>query len=333
MKLFLKLLLAISATMLLTELSIRLVSFFGILGNIYQGVHISPYDQSFNTWYFMEKANSRLEDTKSEFSYSYTINEFGCLDYPETDTTGLRILILGDSYSFGIGAHQDSSWAIQLKSILEAKTGRSVYLINASRQGSDPFFSYMVYRDKMALMKPDIILLGLNSSDLYEVYARGGYERFKADGSTATKKSPPLAWLYKYSHLGRYFMKKAMRINNAYLYKESQEDQLIIDTQEKIGNCLEDFKETAHQHNAQFIPFIFSLPWEITYGHKDKILTLSDRKALSQDIISIRDCMNDYYQTHDISAYYWPEDRHYNAKGYKVMAECLSNQLLLKLSE
>jgi hypothetical protein len=316
------------AVIILVETSMRIFAAFDIFSNIHQGIYISPYDQRMDTWYFLEQPNSEVIEENDEFSYTYRTNEQGALAYKRKDSADLNILVMGDSYSFGIGAPQDSSWAVQLMALLEQKTGKTINLVNASKPGSDPFFSYLVYRDKLSHLHFDIILLGINSSDLYEVYARGGYERFKEDGSTQTKKAPWHATIYKYFYLGRYLLKKALKIENAYLYSENNIDELIYDAQEVVGDCLFDFKALAESKKGLFVPFVFALPWEIIYKQKDRVLTLEDRAALSDNRISIRDCMAEYYHSHNIEEYYWPQDRHYNSNGYRVMAECVSNQLL-----
>jgi hypothetical protein len=306
----------------------RIFAALNIFSNIHQGIYISPYDQCLDTWYFLEQPNSIVVEENEEFSYAYRTNELGALAYEPKDNADLKVLVMGDSYSFGIGAPQDSSWAVQLMSLLEEQTGKIITLVNASKPGSDPFFSCLVYRDQLSHLHFDMILLGINSSDLYEVYARGGYERFKKDGSTQTKKAPWHASVYKYSYLGRYLFKKALKIDNAYLYSEDNVDELIYNAQEAIGDCLLDFKALAESKKSLFIPFAFALPWEITYQQKDRILTLEDRAALSENRISIRDCMAEYYRTHPIEEYYWARDRHYNSRGYTVMAECLLEEIM-----
>jgi hypothetical protein len=306
----------------------RIFATLNIFSNIHQGIYLSPYDQRLDTWYFLEPPNSEVTEENDEFTFTYRTNASGALAYQPKDSADLHVLVMGDSYSFGIGAPQDSSWAVQLMSLLEEQTGKIITLVNASKPGSDPFFSYLVYRDQLSHLHFDMILLGINSSDLYEVYARGGYEHFKKDGSTQTKKAPWHASVYKYSYLGRYLFKKALKIENSYLYSEDNVDELIHDAQEAIGDCLFDFKSLAEDNESYFVPFVFALPWEIVYQQKDRILTLEDRTTLADNRISIRDCMAEYYRTHPIEEYYWAQDRHYNSRGYTVMAECLLGEIM-----
>jgi len=60
-----------------------------------------------------------------DFKFNYTTNELGLREKPVAefvaDTTAIKIVTLGDSYTEGVGAEYDSSWPKQLQYMLKAK--------------------------------------------------------------------------------------------------------------------------------------------------------------------------------------------------------------------
>jgi hypothetical protein len=89
-------------------------------------------------------------EKKSEFKYEHRYNSLG-LRNDEIKTpkpaNEYRILGLGDSFTEGIGAPQDSSWLPLLQNILQQKTSQyKINCINAGHAGSDPVFDYQLLK-------------------------------------------------------------------------------------------------------------------------------------------------------------------------------------------
>lgn len=144
----------------------------------------------YHTWFPNEK-----HDLKNiEFSYSRHTNSLGFSDREwavQKDTTKLRIITLGDSFTEGDAAPADSAYPFLLQQIL----GERVEVLNAGICGCDPVFNYKNLEDRLLKYQPDVVIQTISTNDLFkDISLRGGFERFMPEGVIYTP-SPPI-WFY-----------------------------------------------------------------------------------------------------------------------------------------
>lgn len=101
-----------------------------------------------------------------EFSHEAAINSLGFRgrEWDPGDTTAVRILAIGDSFTFGMGVDQDASWPMVLESQLRA-TGHDVAIANLGMPGAAPSDYVRIARKAIPALKPDIILIGVLQGD------------------------------------------------------------------------------------------------------------------------------------------------------------------------
>ncbi|MEE2887016.1 MAG: GDSL-type esterase/lipase family protein, partial [Planctomycetota bacterium] len=80
----------------------------------------------------------------------------------------VRILVLGDSMTFGHGVRNEESWPNQLEKILSADPGKRVDVINAAVKGYGTDHQYKFFRDRLVSLKPDILVLAAYGNDLVD---------------------------------------------------------------------------------------------------------------------------------------------------------------------
>lgn len=112
-------------------------------------------------------------------SLGYRGKEF-LLNKPPNTT---RILVLGDSFTFGIGVSDEETYPYQLEKILKEKGHSNTEVINAGYADAFSPDSYYLYLKKRGLaLKPDIVILGFfvynDISDLAETV----WEKADKDG-------------------------------------------------------------------------------------------------------------------------------------------------------
>ena len=103
---------------------------------------------------------------RDEFDTQVIINAHGyrdddfALEKPEGTE---RILVLGDSFTFGWGVESDETYSQQLEKILAGNhPGRSIEVINAGfASGPFPGTYYLYLREKGLELDPDLIVVGL----------------------------------------------------------------------------------------------------------------------------------------------------------------------------
>ena len=80
----------------------------------------------------------------------------------------LRVLVLGDSMTFGHGVRDDESWPNQLEMHLAESPGPKVDVINAAVKGYGTDHQYKFFRDRLVPLRPDVVVLAAYGNDLID---------------------------------------------------------------------------------------------------------------------------------------------------------------------
>jgi hypothetical protein len=98
----------------------------------------------------------------------YRINSAGCRDheYPlHKSAGGLRAVVLGDSFTFGMGVNLEDTYPKQLERILQATRAR-VEIINCGVIGHSMWQHRITLEKRAWRYNPDLIILGIYQDDL-----------------------------------------------------------------------------------------------------------------------------------------------------------------------
>jgi lysophospholipase L1-like esterase len=139
-----------------------------------------------------------------EFDTAVSIDQHGLrgAEVCARDRSRLRVLALGDSFTFGVGVEDDQPWIVGLAGVLGA-AGFPAEGLNAGAPGygvPDAADWLEVYG---AEIDPDLVLLAVfPGNDLYDA-APGGTKMEVVDGELrrAGERSDVKRWLYYHSHL------------------------------------------------------------------------------------------------------------------------------------
>ncbi len=284
--------------------------------------YASPYSEDKdNDWFHIWSNEHDLKT--NEYTFHRTINSENLSDkeHPvDKNVNEFRIIGLGDSFTEGDGADADSTWLKFLeRSLSKYPIKKQLTYINAGVCGSDPFFEFVLLKERLLKYKPDVVLLAVNNSDIYDILIRGGMERFRPDGTIKYNNAPWWEPIYACSRIARLFF-HALGYNKLFV---KNNDCRLIKSKEKIIETLELFKILAKENKFDLI-IIF---------HPDKTdvllkqLKLNDvyQKLFCEKQLSIFN-MLDYFATHEkidssnYAQYYWVKDGHHNAKGYAAFA-------------
>ncbi len=171
----------------------------------------SGYNQNRPTWFYSWSPNAEFDLDQKDFKYHYKTNHLGIRERDTfyTDTAATKILCLGDSYTEGYGAPYDSSYPKLMEQALNQR-GFHNQVYNAGIAASDPFYSYILFKEKLQNTHPNYVFITFNSSDLTDFAYRGGLERFKSDGTVQGRKGPWYEPVYQYSYLARFFINNVL---------------------------------------------------------------------------------------------------------------------------
>ena len=140
---------------------------------------------------------------RTEYDHEVSVNSVG-LRGPEVESVGdaLRVLALGDSFTFGIGVEDEETFVFQLADLFDA-TGQRAVAFNAGVPGYGVPDSVDRLARHIESLEPDLVVLALfTGNDLQEAAqpdagVRGGLILRGDQVKSAGLKD----WLYRHSHL------------------------------------------------------------------------------------------------------------------------------------
>jgi lysophospholipase L1-like esterase len=269
-----------------------------------------------------------------EFSYDYVMNSWGYNDV-EWDTAApdsvFRILVLGDSFTEGFGAPQDSSWAAQLRDIMRndiffQQLRVPVEVLQAGISAADPYANLFALKEELHVLKPDLVVQIISNQDFEEDFRlRGGMERFTPDGKLKYRVEPTAEWLYAYSHLSRVIFHRVFGYDKL-LQKELSEWEKMDFARYHLKALTAAYETWAETNDTKcLLMFMETDAYKFTRQRMMDWLIYVQLKSEQVEAYSIIPCLQYCYlsDTANFMQYWWTEDKHHNSRGYRLMAECI----------
>lgn len=117
--------------------------------------------------------NAAVRYQTPEFDITACTNHLGFRDYayPVEKKGKFRILVIGDSFTFGWGVALADTWVKQLEQKLQAEDA-AVEVLNLGRSGASPETYADIATRSIPLLQPDLVLVAvLQGNDLYQSIA------------------------------------------------------------------------------------------------------------------------------------------------------------------
>jgi len=314
----------------------------GIFGNYYTFYLVDKADW-FHTWPPNQEHDFHAP---GEFHYTRTSNEMGLseVSIPKEKPAGeYRIIGLGDSFTEGVGAPYDSTWVNQLESYLQDELKDSfpdkvVKCYNAGVAGSDPVYGYILMKEKLLELQPDLVIQCVNFTDEGDIFTKGGISRFNEDGTTSFLPGPKWEPIYALSYIYRLYIRNVKGYEDI-LIDPADRPTLEEQATKEITQTLTAHQDLADENGYEFLAVIHPMWNEVSdtaYEGNLGNLILETERAEPRPFRYL-DLMNHYVYDvgmgyDNIYNYYWPE-YHHNAMGYKMMAEGIGEEILKDVSE
>ena len=181
----------------LCEVGIRFSGIYATLSEKSGNGFMSLFDVTHTGTLHKHQPLHDIHISNTEFSYVHRIDSLGFRNGGDTADRPYEVLALGDSFTEGLGAPQDSTWPARLGALWD----RRVY--NAGIMGSDPVYGLRLLEQEQLPFMPEQVIVAVNFSDVTDVVIRGGTERFRPDGTVRYRAEPAFMPLYRYSHFFR----------------------------------------------------------------------------------------------------------------------------------
>ncbi len=282
-----------------------------------------------------------LEDGKK---YVITTNNLALRnlkDIPENKSEiELRILCLGDSFTFGLGVSDNETFTYYLEQILNNKFNKDYTVMNAgftAGWGTDTEYLYL--KSKIKRLRPDIVLVGFFiSNDLSDIYKNKWIvdeEGLPVDIIHPGNKIPRFL-KYKSGIYQHFRVRFANRLVN--LIKMDKKEEIdetapkrtpfTAETWDKLNKLLLKMEEISENNDARFFVLIVPIMEDIlglraahsetNFEIYEKLVELCQKSDIETiDLLKILK----KHPEDKVRAMHLEKDGHWNSFGSKIVAE------------
>jgi len=315
------------AALLLAELGLRLSGRLETYSESNFGVYRSVLGSTKPSWLHLRTPSTSQQYTTADFAFALDTNREGVRDveHLEANPQGLwRVVALGDSYTEGVGAAFEDSWPQRLADRLRTR-GLPVELLQAGVAGSDPFFSFALLEQQLLSYRPRLVLFLLNATDLCDTLWWGGTERFLPDGTSRARPAPWFEPFYRVSHLVR------LVVHQSYdwrMVRKATAAAANRDAEARIVELLERAQALGRREGFTIWVGVHPTPDEV-HAHTRPFSQsfFGELRARGIPAADLSPDMETALGDLALTDYSWPVDRHYNARGYGVLAELVEREL------
>jgi len=165
---------------ILSRLALSAGVFFALLGGTEAVLRAQGYGAIPSVW-FDPEVGTRFHPGQTReilaaggvFMHSAEINDLGFRGQtPDPDLDGdggLRVVCLGDSFTFGWGVEDDETYPVQLEGAIAAAAGegaKPAEVLNVGLPGYNTWQEHRLYEKLVRPMEPDVVVLGWYLNDL-----------------------------------------------------------------------------------------------------------------------------------------------------------------------
>jgi lysophospholipase L1-like esterase len=272
-----------------------------------------------------------------------------------------RILLLGDSFTFGLRAPDDAVLARRLEQRLRAGGYPSVEVVNAGVLSYCPLLEYLQYRHSLHVLEPDLVVLNFDMSDVQDHLEYSRNLVSSPDGvplyvTEPSLKAPPSWMLLSFQWVGKFITAARRRTESAvegvpftrdqdrYIWaldNGPEMDKEVQSTLAPIGNLAD---LLAHNH----IPLLLATypqPWQVS-PDATPLPPIRDQYAIGRNKVHLNDrafrkleafaatrgipfvnATSAFRQDAKPASLFLQSDFHFTARGHELYAEVLARYL------
>lgn len=308
--------------LLLTTICLSLLLIETFLTFLYPSLY-AKFNYDLKNYYHIWAPNEVHHLQSEEFDFKRMANSLGFSgpEWPKEKGAAKRVITLGDSFTEGDGAAEDSSYPVLLQQILNNSGDSAQWeILNAGVCGSDPVFGYQNLKDRLLIYKPDVVIQAISSHDfINDIALRGGFERFKPNGTLKPKTLP--AWFYPavFSNISWWIL-DVTGITGIDWAPIEQTERDIADR----------YSALADANNFKVILILMPLYWEMekggTYQMSFTPFLQAAAKHKNLTVVDLMPCYSQAVKDYDgVKNLYWVKNYHHNSTGYGMMAKCIAN--------
>ena len=276
----------------------------------------------------------------------------------------VRILLLGDSFTFGYQAATDEIFARRLEERLTGTGGTKIEVVNAGVLSYCPLLEYLQYKHHLHVLEPDLVILNFDMSDVQDhlEYSRSGV--WSSDGRPLYVTEPSLGrsggvWpgLLSFEWVARKVTTARRR------FESSREDSPFArdldrylwaidggrDMEKEARSAMApiaDLRDLLKHHAIPLVLATYPQPWQTSadatplgpiraqYGIGAKTVHLNDRsfrlveRFAEEQKIPFVNATASFRQDAQPAGLFLQTDFHFNGRGHQLYSDVLARYIL-----
>jgi len=289
--------------------------------------------------------NYEMEYKKSEFNTLIKINSQGLRDYKHQKhkkSSSYRILVMGDSFTFGLGVNSEETYTKVLETLLnqnlDGKTQKQYEVINAGIDGYGTEQEYFYLEELGNQYRPDLVIVGLYANDIADVMQTIPFIYYKNRIKTSFYFLSFLKGLYT-------ILKVALRNDIQSTILQIYQDQYTPQFEkalQKTKKILLKTRDFTHSIGAEMVIVIIPLTFEIgrSEWEKGRFGQLYSDEFFNKNMHKFSSIFTEFGKAEEIytlpllpifrkskKKLYYLRDPHWNKEGHSLAAESIYNFL------
>jgi lysophospholipase L1-like esterase len=279
---------------------------------------------------------------------------------PKPDGT-FRILLLGDSFTFGFRATGDVVFARRLEERLRSSGLPSAEVVNAGVLSYCPLLEYLQYRHHLHVLEPDLVVLNFDMSDVQDhldysralVSSSDGVPLFVTEPSLGQGPSP-IPGLLSFQWVGRHITAARRRTESAVegVPFTRDEDRYVWaldngpELDREVQSTLAPITHLAALLRHDDVPLVLATypqPWQVSADATPRP-PIRDQYAIGRDTVHLNDrpfrkleafaaahglpffnATGAFRQAPEPAGLYLESDFHFSARGHDLYAAVLAS--------
>ena len=310
-----------------------------------------PYAMPHATRGWCNLPDAVVIDGEPEFLVTATHDSFGHRGVPvgrERTPGRARVLVLGDSFTYGLGVEDDETYCARLQAEVPA-----LEVVNAGVNGYGTGQQLLLLREDGLLFEPDIVIVGFFSNDLSDNVVGPTRASFVLEDGALRELSSPEAvlasapanrsdrrgWL-RSSYAYRFLSDRGKQLRAARAKADAPAGALTGERRESAWQLalalLREIHRTAREGGARMVLLVIPEQVQVQHDGRWPGYDENDHDVLDRlhpfaeaENIPLVDPLPALHQAYAVSAepLYYREDRHMRPEGHAIVARVLADAL------
>lgn len=275
-------------------------------------------------------------------SIPIVINSLGFRDHEfrlKKDKNFYRVLLLGDSITFGAGVRMEETYAKITERLVKERCGKNFQLINAGVNSYHFAHYYIFIKEHISKFDPDHLMIGLCINDVRPKEVAGPRYLVQTNSSDFDLHSVK-HWIKKLIKKSPTFqLISSLVFSNTYM-RQRYSSRWITEVMLSWNNSkliyefrkmLSEIKVIADENRIRFTIILFPELQQILDYDKYKLPREKLLGILDDIQVQYVDLYDTFRSKKTISKYYLPGDTvHFTPEGHKLIAQVLSEHIFCK---